>query len=118
MAKFLDESGLSILWELVRNADVKIVTGEYAGAGAAQSITFPFPPKFILIRSKGNSIKYAIYIDTAGNFTMDANISNVSIDTLTATKSADGCTITIEHDDTWYSSLSYSQHEYVYFGIG
>lgn len=55
---FLDESGLAELWSLVRNADVKMVSGTYTGNGNSgssnkSSLTFPFEPKLIVFLNPG-----------------------------------------------------------------
>ena len=51
---FLDETGLSELWSLIRDADVKIQTGTYTGTGVCgasnpNTLTFDIVPKVVIV---------------------------------------------------------------------
>ena len=57
MAKFLDETGVGVLWDLVKervDAAAKIEVGSYTGTGKygssnKNSLTFGFEPKMVMV---------------------------------------------------------------------
>lgn len=57
---FLDESGLTTLWGLIKANDVKMVTGTYTGNGKTGSsnkntLTFDFDPVMVVVAANGPS---------------------------------------------------------------
>ena len=120
---FLDETGLAELWSLVRNADVKIATGNYTGTGTygaskPNSLAFDFTPKVVFITIAGESAstpQIACYVYGMSKMSIVSSNSNWS--TL-ATVSTSGNTM------TWYAPANANQqmnngeYTYHYVAIG
>lgn len=93
MGKFLDESGVATLWELIKAEDakgVKIETGSYVGTGTtgasgANTLTFPFAPKMVFMLGRkdtwggtgplfGSLGEYPSYSNLAYHYVMAADL--------------------------------------------
>lgn len=130
MAKFLDETGLSTLWGLVKAEDakgVKIATGSYTGTGKhgtnnKNSLTFPFSPKVVFVGWPNTRTEFTNFIAVNSGSTVQRTTSGGS-GTLSVPMefsfSADGKTL------YWFSEMNSEQYQnnksgvvYNYVAIG